>query len=203
MPFFQLLLAQITQALTVYQLPAVFAGTFFFGDIIVITAFVLAFRLDWSLAPVFLAVASATLAADTFWFFLGRRIFQFLAKKQGKFYQRYEKSLKLLDKSIPFQRPWLVLLYFKFLQGARIFIIAYLSMRKIPYRTFIWLDAIGTAVWLAVFAALAYLIVAGVRIVLPYVDEALFVVTALFVSFVVVRLAYYLILKKVRGEIDD
>lgn len=200
MPFLQVLVAYIAQFLTVHELPAVFAGTFLFGDAIVITAFILAFRLDWNIVAVFFAAMTATLAADTLWFFVGRRVFQILGERRAKFYKKYEEKLKLVDKSIPFQRPTLVLLYFKFLQGTRIFIIVYLSMRNMRYRTFILLDAIGTVLWLLSYMALAYLIVTSVRTFLPYLDEAFFVITALFVGFVVIRIMYQLIAKKMQKK---
>ena len=200
MAFLSLLIAQLAEFLAVHHLPAVFAGTFLFGDAVVITAFVLALRLEWSIALVFLVAMAATLMADTAWFFLGKRVFELLERKQAKLYQKYEEKVKAIDASLPFRRPWLVLLYFKFLQGTRIFIIIYLSTRNIRYRKFILLDAIGAAAWLSSLFGLSYLIFTGVRVLLPYVEGVFLVFTALFVAFVLLRIMYRLIGKRLRKK---
>ena len=138
----------LIQLLTTYHIPAVLAGTFFFGESVVITSAYLAIQLGWPIAEVFLAAFAGTVISDTFWFFLG----SFLQKrfsKSEKFQHKREKAGEFFSR-LAGTRPFLVLLYIKFLYGSIIAMILYLATRKVSLSTFTLFNSLGALIWLLV-----------------------------------------------------
>lgn len=189
--------ALVLQLLTAYRVPAVFAGTFLFGDTIVILAFVLGFQLGWNIPLIFLAAMFATLSADTLWYVFGDKIPVFLEKKWPKMFERYEKWFEVVDRSVPFQNPLSMLLYFKFLQGTRIFIVIYLSIRRVRYLHFLLMNFAGTMLWLSSLAGLAYLSVTGTNKLFQQFSVLGPVLTAMFLAFISVRVISKIVSKRV------
>jgi len=71
------------------------------------------------------------------------------------------------------EKPFLSLLFIKFLYGTRILTIAYLTLKKIRFFTFAIFDAMGTIFWLAVMISIGWLAGKGVANVIPLYNEML------------------------------
>ena len=102
----------IIQLLTAYQLPAVFLGSFLFGETVIITAAFLSAHGVWSIPNVFLFAFLGTTTADTLWFLFGQRVLQR--------FHRWKKTaragsplLEAVQKKTG-GRPFLILLFIKF-----------------------------------------------------------------------------------------
>ena len=140
--------SSIVNLLSAYQLPAVFFGAFFFGETVILTAAFLAGQGTWSIESVFWLSLAGTVTSDSLWFLLGQTFFKF-TKRWEKYQDQYQTFLIKLEK-ITGQRPFLSLLFIKFLYGTRILTILYLSIRKVRYATFLLFNTVGTILWLSV-----------------------------------------------------
>ena len=138
----------LIQLLTTYHIPAVFVGTFFFGESVAITSAYLAIQLGWPIAEVFSAAFAGTVISDTLWFFLGNFLQRRFAQSE-KFQHKREKAGELFSR-LAGTRPFLVLLYIKFLYGSRIAMILYLAAQKVSLPTFTLFNAFGALIWLLV-----------------------------------------------------
>ncbi len=65
----------LAQVLTTYQLPAIFFGSFFFGETVILTAAFLGGQNIWSVESVFWLSLAGTIAADSLWFLFGQKLF--------------------------------------------------------------------------------------------------------------------------------
>ncbi len=155
----------IVNLLSFYQLPAIFWGAFFFGETVVITAAFLSAQGIWSLLNVFWLALAGTLISDALWFLFGKSFLKLLNRWQ-RYQQKHDKFVKKLERILG-RRPFLVLLFIKFLYGTRILTIIYLSLRKIRFRTFLIFNTIGTLVWLVVMIAIGWLAGKGIANVIP------------------------------------
>lgn len=159
----------------VYGPITLFLGAFFFGETVILTAIFLAFRGAWSLEEVFWYSFFGTIISDSIWFFFGTQIsrfFDFLAKK---FFYREQapdtsRFVAVLDR-VAGKRPYLVLLFVKFLYGTRILTILYLARRRMSFFRFSVFNVGGTVVWLVTLLLLGY--VAGQYIIffVPYLEK--------------------------------
>jgi membrane protein DedA with SNARE-associated domain len=140
--------------LTTYQLPGIFLGTFCFGETVVIAATLLAVRGYWNASDVFIAAFAGTVTSDAAWYLLGHHVHRLLAGRSRTVPVR-RRLLARLDRMTG-RRPFLALLFVKFLYGTRILTIVYLAARKIGFKTFVLFDALGTAIWLAVLLPVAW-----------------------------------------------
>lgn len=137
-----------------YSEPFIFFGAFFFGETVIITAAFLSAQDVFSLSVVFLLSLFGTLVADILWFFAGRYVLSVthrFKKYEEKYHPFLERLAELYGRS-----PFLSLLFIKFLYGTRILTILFLSIRKVPFRTFLIYDTIGTVIWLTVIVALGF-----------------------------------------------
>ena len=147
--------AETTRLLVSFRGPAIFLGAFFFGETVIIAAAFLAAQGLWSMGDVFWLALTGTVLADVVWFLFGQRILQLFRRKENN-REQGARLLVTLEK-ITGQRPFLSLLFIKFLYGTRILIIMYLSIRKIGLRMFTIFDSLGTVVWLGVVMAIGWL----------------------------------------------
>ena len=167
--------------------PLIFLGAFFFGETVIITAAFLATQGVVSLESVFLFSLAGTLVADVVWFYLGRT-FLTVTHRFTAYKEKYQGFLSLLER-IYGTRPFLVLLFIKFLYGTRILTILYLSMQRLRLGTFLLFDLIGTMLWLAVIVSLGYLVgrSVGIEGVVTSVQKAEVALLLLLALFFVVR----------------
>lgn len=192
------MLETLTTFLTIYRLPTVFAGAFFFGDSVILTAAYLAGQLHWPVFPIFAAAFLGTAAADTMWFFVG--VF-FARKFSGSNFMRKERerASQLLQK-LTGEKPFYALIFIKFLYGSRIAMILYVAARGLHFRTFSIYNSIGIFVWLSIFFPLGYLAGKGISTTFPVMNAIEAAVVMFVVSFVLMRILTIWLTKKVENS---
>jgi len=149
----------IEHYLSVYHIPAVFAGSFFFGESVVVTSAYLASRLGWFMPTVFLAAFFGTVISDGVWFLLGNVLNNYFART-GWLKRQREAAASILAK-LTGRRPFIVLVYIKFIYGSRIAMILYLAGRRVSMTKFLLYDSLGTVIWLCVMMPAGYLAARG------------------------------------------
>jgi membrane protein DedA with SNARE-associated domain len=192
------MLETLTALLTMYRIPTVFAGAFFFGDSVILTAAYLAGQLNWPIIPIFLAAFLGTATADTMWFFAG--VF-FARRFSGIEFmrERREKAAALLRK-ITGEKPAYALIIIKFLYGSRIAMILYVAARGLSFRTFSIYNSIGIFVWLAIFFPIGYFAGRGISTNFPIMNAIEAAVVVLVVSFILMRILTIWLTKQVTNE---
>ena len=173
--------------LTSYKIPATFVGSFFFGETVILTAAVLAFRLDWSVTSIFITAVVGTVISDLIWYGLGKRLLDASRAKKSGLAKRYEKHVEAVSKAISIKRPFTILLYFKFFYGTRIITLIYLSVHRMKWRELVIFDTIGTIVYHAVLFALAFLTASGVYGVLDAFHEYTLMLTSILISLLIIK----------------
>ncbi len=187
--------SSIVNLLSAYQLPAVFFGAFFFGETVILTAAFLAGQGTWSIESVFWLSLAGTVTSDSLWFLLGQTFFKF-TKRWEKYQDQYQTFLIKLEK-ITGQRPFLSLLFIKFLYGTRILTILYLSIRKVRYATFLLFNTVGTILWLSVMIFVGWLVGRGVGNAVQIFSRVEYIVTALVLLIVFFRIMTTWLSKKI------
>lgn len=158
-----------------YGAITLFLGAFFFGETVVLTAIFLAFRGAWSLEEVFWYSFFGTIVSDAMWFYFGTQISRFFDFVARKFFRREKapdatRFITILDK-IAGRRPYLVLLFVKFLYGTRILTILYLARKKLSFWYFSFFNICGTVVWLAVLFLFGYVAGEYILFFVPYLEK--------------------------------
>jgi len=142
------------QILIAYELPAIFFGSFFFAEIVIIAAAFLAGQGVWPVWHVFLLALAGTLTADSVWFFVGRKLYNQLNRWEYT-RVRYARFSKLLN-HIAHRRSLATFFIIKFLYGTRVLMAMHFSASRLPYRFFIARDALATLAWLGVIISLGW-----------------------------------------------
>jgi len=173
--------------LTIYKIPTVFIGSFLFGETIIISASVIAFRLDWPIFSVFAAAFFGTVISDMIWYTLGKKILHFSKMRGTSLYEKYQHRFDALAKLIPFEKPFFVLLYIKFLYGTRILTLLYLSMHRMKMTKFIVFETIGTVIWLGSLMLIAFLSASGVSSAIHAFHQYTIIVTAVAVALIITK----------------
>ena len=188
----------ITTLLITYHLWAIFWGAFFFGETVIITAAFLAGSGWWSLATVFWLALAGTVISDVGWFFAGR----YIASRSRRWADRQARHGQFLARvdQLFGQRPFLVLLFIKFLYGTRILTIIYLSLRKVPLALFILFDTIGTIIWLAVMLTIGWLASQGLGNLFPILQKTEYALSLLVVIIIGYKLVTAWIAKQLNNE---
>ena len=140
--------------LITYRLPAIFVGAFFFGETVIIAAAFLAGQGTLEVLPVFVLAFLATIVSDTVWFLLAK-ILLWLNRLEK--YKTHSEIIVNKMTKLTGDKPFLALLFVKFLYGTRVITIIYLSLRSIPLKKFVIYDALGTLIWLAVIIPIGWL----------------------------------------------
>lgn len=144
---------------------SVLIGSFFFGESVIISAGFLSATGLWPLQNVYLLALIGTVTSDAVWFLFGQTILTRTQKMQ----QSSERYKHVVDKieHITGNKPFLILLFIKFLYGTRILTILYLAHRKMRLATFLLFDTIGTFIWLVAMLGIGWLAGRGVVNILP------------------------------------
>jgi membrane protein DedA with SNARE-associated domain len=192
------MIESLTMLLTVYRIPTVFFGAFFFGDSVVLTAAYLAGQLQWPVVPIFLAAFLGTAVADTMWFFAGVFLAPRFANMQFLQGER-EKAAAFLRKLIG-EKPQYGLILIKFVYTGRIAMILYVAARGLSFRIFAIYNSIGIALWLIVFFPLGYLAGRGVGQALPLVNAIEAAIVVLIVSTIGMRILTIWLTKRITKE---
>ncbi|MEX1112574.1 MAG: VTT domain-containing protein [Candidatus Andersenbacteria bacterium] len=149
----------IIELLTAYHIPAVFVGSFLFGETVLITIGYIMVQLNWSIPLVFAVALAGTILADTVWLLVGRGALN--ASWVERYKEKHAAVVARLEQ-LTGTKPFIALLFVKFLYGTRVLTILYMSWRKVPLYTFIFYDAIGTAIWLVVVLGIGALAAKGI-----------------------------------------
>ena len=167
-------------------LPAIFVGTFFFGETVVLAGIVLAAA---GAVPVQALVGLAllgTLASDLVWFFCGQRLVHF-ARRWRPVRVRYDQAMATMEQ-VDDGRRFYYLLFYKFVYGIRIVTIVYASLRRIRLRRFLLLDAVGSAAYLVVLVGVGLLLCQGATELAPAVHTLRYLVAAPVLLFILMRM---------------
>lgn len=175
----------IINYLQAYQLPAIFAGSFFFGETVVISAAFLAGQKLWSVYNVFWLCFLGTIISDSMWFFLGKKFEQKIDKHE-KHGSRYKKVIAKINRIVG-DRIFLALLFIKFLYGTRILTIFYITTRKVSFWKFTIFNSIGTTIWLVVIIGAGYLAGKGTANYLGSLSQIKYVALALVIFILLFR----------------
>lgn len=168
--------------LSSFRAPAIFAGSFFFGETVIFTAAFLAAHGLWSVSEAFWLSLAGTVLSDVVWFLFGQRLLT-LFHKHEKYREQSTRLLGALE-GITGRRPFLALLFVKFLYGTRILSIVYISMRNVGLATFIFYETIGTLLWLPVIMAIGWLAGRSTINLMPFLNE--FKYAAVFLALVII-----------------
>jgi len=185
----------IVDLLVQFKAPAIFLGAFFFGESVIITTAFLAAQGLWGLPTVFGLALAGTLASDTAWYFLGRKIYSFIRRRPSD-RERQERVLALIGQFTGNNLLWFMLCI-KFAYGTRILTIIYLSMRKMRWPVFVGFDTLSTLIWLPVMCAIGWLAGKSLVNLAPFLNSFEYA-TALLISVIVLfKLATVWISRKI------
>ena len=150
-----------------YGYAAVFIGTAFEGETVLVAAGFAAHRgiffpLPWVIAAAFVG----SFGADQFFFFLGRRYGKRLVAR----WPRWRARIAHVNRRIE-RYSTLFILGFRFLYGLRTVSPLALGLTRVPVGRFILLNACGAAVWAATFGTAGYLFGAVIQAYLGRIER--------------------------------
>ncbi|MEK7540432.1 MAG: VTT domain-containing protein [Patescibacteria group bacterium] len=177
---------QLLQSLEGLEEPIVFVGSFLFGETVILSGSYLAGQGVWSVVVVYIWALLGTLAADAAWFYLGPKGLR-LMHRWEKVKHKHEAIIAALQRHVG-DKPFLAMLFIKFLYGTRILTIIYLSSVKVRFWTFMLFDLIGTAVWLVVMVGVGWLAGKGLADVLPAVRSVEYLLTGIVALMILFKL---------------
>lgn len=146
--------------------PALFVGTFFEGETVLIVAGYAAHRGYLSLTFVLLIAFAGALAGDQLWFFLGRTHGAKLLAHRPAWQPRIARIHDLVQR-----HQTAVLLGFRFLYGVRNLTPFVLGASGFSPARFALLNAIGAAIWAIVVGVAGYLLGHGAELILADVKR--------------------------------
>lgn len=176
---------QLLQSLEGLEEVIVFVGSFLFGETVILSGSYLAGQGIWSVVTVYIWALLGTLVADAAWFYLGPKGLR-LMHRWEKVKQKHEAIIAALQRHVG-DKPFLAMLFIKFLYGTRILTIIYLSSVKVRFWTFMFFDFIGTAVWLVVMVGVGWLAGKGLADVLPAVRSFEYLLTGLVILMILFK----------------
>lgn len=171
--------------LTLYQIPAIFVGSFFFGETVIFTAALLSGEGLWSPFEVFFYAFLGTVLSDSAWFLAGSFLIH-NSKRIQKYKADHIDIVKKLEK-ITGDKPFLALLFIKFMYGTRILMITYLSFRKTSFKVFTLFNCIGTIIWLIIVVGLGWLAGKGIINLIPSYHQFSFLLLSLIAIIIIFR----------------
>ncbi|MFA6510468.1 MAG: VTT domain-containing protein [Candidatus Paceibacterota bacterium] len=181
-----------------YQMPALFLGSFLFGETVILAASFLSAQGFWSAWTVFFLSLLGTMSSDALWFLYGHKLLSFFHRWE-KYRHHSERFLKTLER-ITGNHPHRALLFIKAVYGTRILTIIYLSLRKVNFGKFILFDLIGSAWWLAAITLFGWLAGKSIVNLMPFVDSLQYAALAIVFIVVVWRLTFTWLRKKIIKE---
>jgi membrane protein DedA with SNARE-associated domain len=167
---------------------ALFIGTFFEGETILVLAGFLAFRgylqLDWVIVTAFLGSYSG----DQLWYYLGRKQGRSLLARRPRWQALGDKALLLVRR-----RPDLWVLSFRFIYGMRTVMPVAIGLSGYPPLRYLILNGIGAIVWAIALALAAFHFGSAVKMVLGHIKEyELWVIGAVIIGGCLLWLRRYL-----------
>jgi membrane protein DedA with SNARE-associated domain len=130
---------------------ALFLGTFFEGETILVLAGFLAFRGYMDINLVVVIAFFGSYAGDQLWYFLGRKHGRKLLARKPRWQLMGDKALEHIRK-----HPDIWVLSFRFVYGLRTVMPVAIGLSGYPPLRYLILNGIGAAVWAAALGAAAY-----------------------------------------------
>lgn len=134
-----------------YGYLALFLGTFFEGETVLVVAGFLAFRGYMDINLVMVVAFLGSYAGDQLWYFLGRRHGRRLLARKPRWQLMGDRALEHIRK-----HPDLWVLSFRFVYGLRTVMPVAIGLSGYPPRRYLILNGIGAIVWAIVLAQAAY-----------------------------------------------
>lgn len=159
---------EIEHLLASYQFLFIVAGSFLFGETVIITAAFLSVKMGWSPLSVFFFSLLGTITSDSCWFMVGK-YFSDSVKKSKFWKNKYPKKRNLVRKIVV--NPKTALFYYKFLYGFRVLSILYVAGMGMPTTNFVLFNSFGTFIWLIVIISIGWFAGRGIFNLLPYVSS--------------------------------
>jgi len=130
---------------------ALFLGTFFEGETILVLAGFLAFRGYMDINLVVVVAFFGSYAGDQLWYFMGRRHGRKLLARKPRWQMLGDRALEHIRK-----HPDIWVLSFRFVYGLRTVMPVAIGLSGYPPGRYLLLNGIGAAVWAAALGAAAY-----------------------------------------------
>lgn len=130
---------------------ALFLGTFFEGETILVLAGFLAFRGYMDINMVVVVAFFGSYAGDQLWYFLGRKHGRKLLARKPRWQLMGDKALEHIRK-----HPDIWVLSFRFVYGLRTVMPVAIGLSGYPPRRYLLLNGIGAAVWATALGLAAY-----------------------------------------------
>lgn len=141
----------LQQFLQNYGLFALFLGTFFEGETILVLAGLAAFRGYMNINEVVVVAFLGSYAGDQLWYFLGRKQGRKLLARKPRWQSMGDRALEHIRK-----RPDLWVLIFRFVYGLRTIMPVAIGVSGYPPGRYLLLNGIGAAVWSLALGQAAY-----------------------------------------------
>lgn len=165
----------IFEALQQFQIPAIYVGTFFLSEAVIIPSAVLAKQGVFHWYTIYLVALIATISSDIAWF-KGAKVILRITHRLGQYEKKIHRLMHTVERMTG-KRTYLFLMVFKFFYGFRGLTIIALSMRHYNFWMFVGFSAIGTAIWLFVIMGIGWLVAAGLNL-LPAVHTLQYIIMA-------------------------
>mgnify|MGYP001358307697 CR=1 FL=1 len=130
---------------------ALFLGTFFEGETVLVLAGFLAFRGYMDIKMVMLVAFLGSYAGDQLWYFLGRRHGRKLLARKPRWQAMGDKALDHIRR-----HPDLWVLGFRFVYGLRTVMPVAIGLSGYPPGRYLLLNGIGALIWSAALGLAAY-----------------------------------------------
>ncbi|WP_459207190.1 DedA family protein [Pseudomonas sp. MLB6B] len=130
---------------------ALFLGTFFEGETILVLAGFLAFRGYMDISWVVVVAFFGSYAGDQLWYFMGRRHGRAILARRPRWQAMGDKALDHIRR-----HPDIWVLSFRFVYGLRTVMPVAIGLSGYPPRRYLLLNGIGAAVWALALGAAAY-----------------------------------------------
>jgi membrane protein DedA with SNARE-associated domain len=141
----------IETLVTKYGLLAILLGAGVEGEAVVVTGGVLAHRGLVPLVPACICAAIGSFVVDQLWFMVGRRFQNHRWIKRIRAKPAFARAIDLLER-----RPTGFILAFRFIYGMRTVSPIAIGTSRVPFRTFLPLNAVAAAVWGPVFTLFGF-----------------------------------------------
>lgn len=130
---------------------ALFLGTFFEGETVLVLAGFLAFRGYMDIKIVMAVAFLGSYAGDQLWYFLGRRHGRKLLARKPRWQTMGDKALDHIRR-----HPDLWVLSFRFVYGLRTVMPVAIGLSGYPPRRYLLLNGLGALIWSAALGMAAY-----------------------------------------------
>ena len=135
-----------------YGYPAVYVGSIFDGEVVILLASFFAHAGYLSIPKLFVVVFAGAMTGDITWFLLGRYKGQQIIKRFPRFYKFAKES-----SSFALQKPLLVSFAVRFLYGFKHTVAFSLGlMTDLPFKKFLLADLAGALVWVTAVGGTCY-----------------------------------------------